>query len=303
MLIYVAATAILSWMILLISSSPQPTQVAQPIQVAPPTEVKQRPARLAETVVRSLLKETRTSGGPRSPQRPFEVSGTRRAVVLVSSIERTAADDRPPRIGSGFLISPVGVVLTKYHVIKDSASVSVELGNRASYIVSTEKIALVDPERDIAILKIPGRNLPTLRLGDSDKIRVGQPVAALGSPLARLREPEAFLVAASPDNSVSLGVVSGIRRLKEGNFIQTTATISEAGSGGPLLDRNGNVIGITARLTSEGQPVNVAIPMTSRGLRRARPMCPMLSGLSNSTSRVFFTLPDRTTRRPRRSSY
>lgn len=187
---------------------------------------------------------------PRSSQRPFDVptlvTETQGAVVLVSGIERTVARGRPRRIGSGFFMDPAGLVVTTYHVIKGTSSVSVQLNNGASF--TTEKIVFASPEKDFAILKVAGRSLPALRLGDSDKIRPGQAVVALGSPLGL-------------ENSVSSGVVSGFRELKEGAFIQTTTPISEGSSGGPLLDMQGDVIGITARSAPEGQNVNFAIPI------------------------------------------
>jgi len=143
-------------------------------------------------------------------------------------------------------MDPAGLVVTTYHVIKGTSSVSVQLNNGASF--TTEKIVFASPEKDFAILKVAGRSLPALRLGDSDKIRPGQAVVALGSPLGL-------------ENSVSSGVVSGFRELKEGAFIQTTTPISEGSSGGPLLDMQGDVIGITARSAPEGQNVNFAIPI------------------------------------------
>jgi len=251
MLAPVTVAAILTWMILFPGGHGNlpPSPLSSPRTV----ELSGRPSREAETALQSFRERAQKSTSPQtSPQRPFDVptlvSETQSAVVLVSSIERSGADVRPRKIGSGFFINPAGLVLTNYHVIKGSTSVSVQLGNGASFVVSTEMIAFANPEKDIAILKVPGRNLPALRLGDSDKIRAGQQVVALGSPLGL-------------ESSVSLGVVSGIRQLKEGTFIQTTAPISGGSSGGPLLDMHGEVIGITARSAPEGQNVNFAIPI------------------------------------------
>jgi Tfp pilus assembly protein PilF len=108
-----------------------------------------------------------------------------------------------------------------------------------------DAIFALDSEADVAILKVSGRGLPALRLGDSDKISVGETVVAIGSPLGF-------------ENSVSTGIVSGIRRQGDHVAIQTTAPISPGSSGGPLLNEKGEVIGVTTSSVSAAQNINFA---------------------------------------------
>jgi S1-C subfamily serine protease len=238
------------------------------------TELAERPSRDTETALQAFRKGTREQTQPTSPQSPLDVptlvAETQSAVVLISGIERSAVGGRPRKIGSGFFIDPAGLVVTNYHVIKGSSSLSVQLHNGSSFI--PEMIVFASPEKDFAILKVAGRSLPALRLGDSDKIRAGQQVVALGSPLGL-------------ENSVSSGVVSGFRELKEGAFIQTTAPVSEGSSGGPLLNMHGEVVGITARSAPQGQNVNFAIPINE--IKAVAMMPTAASGADRSMQRYL----------------
>jgi len=110
---------------------------------------------------------------------------------------------------------------------------------------SVDAVFALDSEADVAILKVSGQGLPTLRLGDSDKIAVGEAVVTIGSPLGF-------------ENSVSTGIVSGIRRQGDHVTIQTTAPISPGSSGGPLLNEMGEVIGITTSSVGAAQNINFA---------------------------------------------
>jgi len=148
--------------------------------------------------------------------------------------------------GSGFLVSSDGRIVTNHHVIASASSASVKLNNGAFFPV--EGIIADDPEHDLALIKVPGKNLPYLSLEDSDSLSVGQHVLAIGSPLGL-------------ENSVSDGIVSGFRKDADGkNWIQTTAPASHGNSGGPLLVMDGKVAGVLTWKVGEGENLNFAVP-------------------------------------------
>lgn len=166
------------------------------------------------------------------------------AVVLIvisnSSGQETA-------LGSGFLVSADGEVVTNYHVIKDAHSAIVKLSNGAFFPVAG--VLASDSDKDLAVIKVNGKNLPFLAIGDIDKLRVGDHVVAIGSPLGL-------------EGTVSDGIVSAIRDVASKRWIQTTAPVSHGNSGGPLLDINDHVVGvITWGVNLElGQNLNFAVP-------------------------------------------
>jgi len=149
--------------------------------------------------------------------------------------------------GSGFLISPSGLIVTNYHVIEDMDRLAVALGENKVFDVDT--IVAEDPNKDIAVLKIEGQNLPYIVMGDSNLVKVGQKIFAIGNP-------EGYT------NTISEGIVSQIREFEAGiNSFQITAPISQGSSGGALLNTKGEVIGITNMIDWYGQNINFAIPI------------------------------------------
>ena len=160
--------------------------------------------------------------------------------------------------GSGFIISADGLILTNKHVAADTA---------AEYTVFTNdgkkysaKVLVRDPNIDIAVIKINASNLPTIKLGDSDLIQVGQTAIAIGNALGEFR------------NTVNVGVISGLSRnitasgsggLTETiyNVIQTDASINPGNSGGPLLNLRGEVMGINTAIAQNAQSIGFAIPI------------------------------------------
>ena len=171
-----------------------------------------------------------------------------RAVVLIDV--RTASDTRQ---GSGFLIDPSGIILTNYHVIRDARVARVKLASGDVYDHVT--ILAQDERRDIAVLRIPAFEMPTLPLGNSDSVRIGTPVVLVGSPLGL-------------DNTVSTGIVSGRRQEPEGfQLLQVTAPASPGSSGGAVLSADGHVIGIAVSQLPVGQNLNFAVPINyARGM-------------------------------------
>ncbi|ODP38099.1 protease [Sphingomonas turrisvirgatae] len=163
-------------------------------------------------------------------------------------------------LGSGFIISADGYVVTNNHVISAGQrgavveSIKVTLADRREY---TAKLIGRDVATDLAVLKIEGANLPFVRLGDSDRSRVGDWVVAIGNPFGL-------------GGSVTAGIISALHRATgQGGpldrFIQTDASINRGNSGGPLFDLNGNVIGINSQIlspTGGNVGIGLAIPST-----------------------------------------
>ncbi len=139
--------------------------------------------------------------------------------------------------GSGFIISPNGYILTNNHVVKGASKVTVRLDDDRSF---TAKIVGTDADTDIALLKINAENLPTLPMGNSDAIRQGDWVMAVGNPLMY-------------SHTVTVGVISAKGRHLSSNsldnFLQTDAAINFGNSGGPLVDTSGKAIGINTAIT------------------------------------------------------
>jgi serine protease Do len=150
-----------------------------------------------------------------------------------------APRNAPPMkgIGSGFIVSSDGYVLTNAHVVDDASEVTVKLTDRREFVA---KVIGVDKRSDVALIKIAATGLPTVRFGDSSRLKPGQWVVAIGSPFGF-------------ENSVTAGVVSATARPLDENyvpFIQTDAAVNPGNSGGPLFNVNGEVIGINAQIYS-----------------------------------------------------
>jgi serine protease Do len=140
--------------------------------------------------------------------------------------------------GSGFIISPDGLILTNAHVVADASEVTVRLTDRREL---KAKVLGSDRRTDVAVVKIEARNLPVVRMGDPNKVRVGEWVAAIGSPFGL-------------ENSVTAGIVSAKSRTLPDEtyvpFIQTDVAINPGNSGGPLFNLDGEVIGINSSIYS-----------------------------------------------------
>jgi serine protease Do len=154
--------------------------------------------------------------------------------------------------GSGFLISSDGLVLTNAHVVDGAKEVTVKLSDHREF---KAKVLGADKASDIAVLKIDGHNLPTVSLGDSDQIGVGDYVLAIGEPFGL-------------EETATAGIVSAKGRSLPGDgyvpFIQTDAAVNPGNSGGPLFDANGAVVGINSQIYSNSggyQGVSFAIPI------------------------------------------
>ena len=155
--------------------------------------------------------------------------------------------------GSGFLIDQSGMLLTNSHVVNGADKVTVTLKDGRKFI---GKVRGVDEVTDLAVVKIEGKDLPVAPLGNSADVQVGDWAIAVGNPLGL-------------DNTVTLGIVSTLKRSsaaigipdKRLDFIQTDAAINPGNSGGPLLNDNGEVIGINTAIRADAMGIGFAIPI------------------------------------------
>lgn len=157
---------------------------------------------------------------------------------------------RSTSLGSGFIISKDGYVVTNDHVVRNADEITVKLNDKR---VFKAKIVGRDPKTDIAVIKINGEGLPTLKLGNSDKLKIGQWAIAVGNPFGL-------------NGTLTMGVISATGRSNLGietyeDFIQTDASINPGNSGGPLLNIYGEVIGINTAIIATGQGIGFAIPI------------------------------------------
>jgi serine protease Do len=155
-------------------------------------------------------------------------------------------------MGSGFIISPTGLILTNAHVVATANEVTVKLTDKREF---RAKVLGVDRPTDVALLKIEADNLPTVRIGSAEGLRVGEWVTAIGSPYGF-------------ENTVTSGIVSAKwRSLPDGAyvpFIQTDVAVNPGNSGGPLFNMQGEVIGINSQIYSRTggyQGLSFAIPI------------------------------------------
>ncbi|MBN1559031.1 DegQ family serine endoprotease [candidate division KSB1 bacterium] len=158
-------------------------------------------------------------------------------------------------MGSGVIISDEGYILTNNHVIENADTVQVRMSDKKTF---PAKLIGTDSKTDIALLKIDAKNLPTIKVGDSDQLRVGEWVLAIGSPLKE-----------NLDHTVTAGIVSAKGRSNLGladyeDFIQTDAAINPGNSGGALVNIDGELVGINAAIISQSggfQGIGFAVPI------------------------------------------
>lgn len=224
----------------------------------------------------------RRERGPKPPEKPIEeiVAKVGPAVVAINTTERKVMRPRlkdplfqlfyggedfvaeREGIGSGVIFDPEGYALTNDHVVGGAQEIEVTLSDGRRVGAS---ICAVDPDRDLALIRLEARGLPVAELGESGDLSVGQVVLAFGNPFGTASK--------SAQPSVTFGVISGLQRnirVERGRFyadlIQTDAAINVGNNGGPLVDMTGRVIGLnTLIVTSAGASTGVgfAIPVDS----------------------------------------
>ncbi|HMD98677.1 MAG TPA: trypsin-like peptidase domain-containing protein [Terriglobia bacterium] len=149
------------------------------------------------------------------------------------------------KAGSGFFISTDGKVVTNYHVVSGEREVSVRLTDGLEFTV--DEVIAQDLRSDLVILQLKGNGFKPVKLGDSDRVAPGDSVIVISNSLGL-------------ENSISNGLLSGVRHFEDGTFLQITAPISPGSSGGPVFDANGDVVGVADATVREGQNVNLAVP-------------------------------------------
>lgn len=214
--------------------------------------------KVSPSVVTIAIPPTRATSSSLDPFSFFDIP--------YSSPVQKDVSDEPLNIGSGFIISSDGLIVTNKHVVSDSTvKYTVITNNAKKYdVVKVYR----DPLNDIAIIKIsPTQNkdnkLLPVKLGDSSRLQVGQLTVAIGTPLGQF------------NNTVTSGIISGLGRgitagsIFEGlveqldNVIQTDAAINPGNSGGPLLNSSGEVIGVNTAVSQSGQNIGFALPINS----------------------------------------
>ena len=230
-----------------------------------------RSSRAANAVLAS------TSAGGAAPESPFVgvVEKTLPAVVFIDVTKKAGATDDPndefmrrffgdqfqrkqqrvPSSGSGFIIDSRGYILTNNHVVRDADDINVTLNDQRSF---KAKLIGADPETDVAVIKIDAHDLPSIPLGDSDRLRVGDWAIAIGNPLGELRGSVTVGIV-SAEGRTNLNIYGGTPQYQD--FIQTDASINFGNSGGPLCNIRGEAIGINTAINTSGQGIGFAVPI------------------------------------------
>jgi serine protease Do len=204
--------------------------------------------RVTPAVVNVSATPKRAAGGSSDdPQRFREFFGEE----FYERYFRRRPREEPRSSGSGVIVDPAGYILTNHHVIENAQDITVRLSDSRKFSAT---LVGRDPKTDLAVLKVqaPGP-LPAAEMGDSERLRVGQWVIAIGNPFGL-------------DRTVTVGIVSATARTRVGvatyeNFIQTDASINPGNSGGPLLNLDGRVVGINTAIVASGQGIGFSIPI------------------------------------------
>jgi serine protease Do len=243
----------------------QPAQAAMmPAEVAAKTGIPDfsglvetyGPAVVNISVKHVAAKQTAQGGGsdlPFDPSDPFYQFFKRFYGQLPQQPQDGGSAPATESLGSGFILSSDGTILTNAHVVDGASTVTVKLTDKREF---RAKVLGVDKQSDVAVLKIDATGLPTVKIGDPSKSKVGQWVVAIGSPYGF-------------DNTVTSGIISAKSRSlpDESNytpFIQTDVPVNPGNSGGPLFNLNGEVIGINSMIYSRTggfQGLSFAIPI------------------------------------------
>lgn len=212
---------------------------------------------LVEAVGGAVVNVTATEGSSEGPADAAAVPGSDSLYEFFRRFGIPLPDQGAPRapvrgMGSGFIVSPDGYILTNAHVVSSASEVTVKLTDRREFAA---KVVGADTRSDVAVLKIDAQKLPVVTLGDAGRLKPGQWVVAIGAPFGF-------------ENSVTAGVVSGTARSLPGDgyvpFIQTDVAVNPGNSGGPLFNLAGEVVGINSQIYSRSggyMGISFAIPI------------------------------------------
>jgi serine protease Do len=232
-------------------------QVAAAAKNAPVRMVPENFSALAKdaspAVVHIRVEKTVKGGGAELRQfenHPFQRDDRFKDFFDHFSDGRSPHEFKQNGLGTGFIIDKDGYIVTNNHVVKDADKIKVVLKDEREF---DAEIVGRDPQTDLALIKIDATTeLPTVRLGSSAKLQVGEWVAAIGSPFGL-------------EQTVTAGIVSAKGRVigsgPYDDFIQTDASINPGNSGGPLINMNGEVVGINTAIIAGGQGIGFAIPI------------------------------------------
>lgn len=236
------ATAILSvFMITLLIIGSQDPAAADPASTI--QDLDQAYVQIAKKVSPSVVRVSSTRTAPVSSEEGLEPL-LKEFPFLPPGFQLPQRQQQPRGVevmlGSGFIVSPDGLIMTNNHVVKDMKKIKVTLAGKKEY---TAKLVATDPESDVALIKIDAKNLPVVTWGDSSKVQVGEIVLAVGNPFGL-------------SGTVTKGIVSATGRTNMGivgyeDFIQTDAPINPGNSGGPLVNIKGQVIGMNTAIASQ----------------------------------------------------
>lgn len=185
-------------------------------------------------------------GPSASPQPKTESVANGWAEIVAHARPAVVVIETDKGLASGFVVKPDGIIVTNHHVVADATAMAVKLASgevyRNVYLLSS------DPIDDLAFLKIEAVDLPTIPLGNSNDVQVGEEVLLVGAPQGL-------------EQTVSNGLISGIRLDDGVRVLQTSAAASPGSSGGPLLNRNGEAIGVMSFKLVNGENLNFTIPI------------------------------------------
>jgi serine protease Do len=218
------------------------------------------PAIAAPAPARNAAPSLVTAGAPASLA-PIVNAANASVVTITTAVASTGGGmffGRQSRqskgLGTGFIVEPDGLIVTNNHVIEGADAVDVQLADEQ---VFAAKVVGADPVTDLALVRIEGKGLPSLPLGDSAGVEVGDWVVAIGNPFGL-------------SHTVSVGIVSAKGRTRDEvpidqggyyDFLQTDASINPGNSGGPLLDLSGRVVGVNTAIRGDAQGIGFAIPI------------------------------------------
>jgi serine protease Do len=219
-----------------------PTPTAAPTNAQPASTTNQ-PNDLTGVVAnarQSVVTITAQGIATRNPFSPFNVPAT--------------------GVGSGIVVSSTGLILTNYHVVDGAQSLSVatEDGQTLDATVVT-----TDPTHDLAVIKTKGGTLTAAPLGDSSQLLVGQTVLAIGSPLGEFTETVTRGIVSALDRSITVADQATGTSKNLSGLIQTDAAINPGNSGGPLINEQGQVIGINSAVSQQAEGIGFAIPINA----------------------------------------
>ncbi|MFC5652376.1 S1C family serine protease [Paenibacillus solisilvae] len=232
----------------------RPNNIAQIFEKSSPAVVK----------IETFVKQQSSSGRQVDPNDFFSqffgdnFGGQDNGQDQGSSSDQNSSQLTPEGIGTGFFFDKTGYILTNQHVVGDADQIQVTVQGYNKPLVAKKLGA--DYNLDLAVLKVEGTNFPTLKIGSSDKINIGDWVVAIGNPYG-FDHTVTVGVLSAKERPISIPDTEGTRQYE--HLLQTDASINPGNSGGPLINLNGEVVGINTAVSSQAQGIGFAIPSST----------------------------------------